>query len=215
MIKLLIVDDHKLIREGLEELLKNEESIIIAGKADSGQAAIELSKDIQPDVVLMDIQMPGMDGLETTKNLLFIKHDLKVLALTACSSDVISIRFIQEGGMGYLTKNAEVSEILDAIQSVYAGKRYISPSITQKIAETRLDYPKYNDSLDCLSSRELQVMMLMVKGIKLRIIADKLDLSYKTVATYRGRIYEKLKIKSDAELTVLAIRHGLLDINHV
>jgi len=209
-IKVLIVDDHRLVRRGILSLLKEVTGIEAIGEAESGEAAIQFIKEKNPDVVLMDLQMPGMGGLEATRKILRINPDIKVLILTVCESDLFPSRLLEEGAVGYITKDCGIEEIVRAIRAVYTGKRYLSPEMAQKMALKRFS----NDEIspfDNLSERELQIMMMITSGSKPQEIAESLHLSPKTINTYRYRLFEKTGVKSDVELTLLALKYGVIE----
>ena len=154
--------------------------------------------------------MPGIGGLEATKKLLRSNPDLKVIALTICDDDLFPSRTLQAGAFGYLTKGATVNEMVKAIRSVYAGQRYISPDIASQLALKHIS-DQGDSPFDELSERELQVTLMIVNGLKVQEISSRLCLSPKTVNSYRYRIFEKLNIKNDVELTHLAYRHNLVE----
>ncbi|MDG2348988.1 MAG: UvrY/SirA/GacA family response regulator transcription factor [Gammaproteobacteria bacterium] len=210
MIKVFIVDDQNLIRTGIKKLLSDIPGIKVIGEAADGENAIKMLKDHEPHIVLMDIKMPGMGGLEATKKILRTYSEVKIIALTVCEDDLFPSRLLQAGAYGYLTKGASVPEMVKAIRSVYAGQRYISPEIASQLAIKHIT-DQGETPFDTLSERELQVALMIVNGHKVQEISDKLCLSPKTVNSYRYRIFEKLNIKSDVELTHLAFRHNLLD----
>jgi two-component system invasion response regulator UvrY len=210
VIKIMIVDDHDLVRTGIKRLLADEPGIKVVAEAESGETAINLARKTTPQVVLMDVKMPGIGGLEATRKLLRIDPDIKILVLTACDEDPFPSRLLQAGAAGYLTKGCGVEEMIQAIKSVNAGQRYISPTIAQQLALKHLSDGTASP-FDVLSERELQVMIMITNGQKVQDISEKLCLSPKTVNSYRYRLFEKLNINSDVELTHLAIRHGLLD----
>ena len=210
-IRLMIVDDLKFIRQGTIALLKSEApDIEVVGEAETGEDAVRLARECQPDVVLMDLQMPGMGGMEATRKLIRINPEMKILALTVCQSYIFPTRLLEEGASGYVTKDCDIKEVVRAIREVFAGKRYISPSIAQNLALKRYA-GKDTTPFDSLSERELQVMIMITKGEKPQLIADTLHLSPKTVNTYRYRLFEKLGVKSDVELTLLALRQGIVE----
>jgi two-component system, NarL family, invasion response regulator UvrY len=211
LIKLLVVDDHQLVRKGIVSLLKDVKEIKIIGEASSGEDAIELAREKQPHVVLMDLQMPGIGGLEATRKLLHLEPQIKVVIVTVCDSEIFPTRLLEEGAAGYITKGSDKAEMLKAIKAVMGGERYIGPDIAQKLALNRVTGSKSAMPFDSLSERELQVMLMITAGEKPQLIAEKLNLSPKTVNTYRYRIFEKLNVKSDVELTHLAIRYGIID----
>jgi two-component system invasion response regulator UvrY len=212
-IKLLVVDDHELVRISITRLLNSINDMQVVAEAADGEAAINLAREHHPDVILMDLQMPGMGGLEATRKLLRIIPDVKIVALTVCGSDDYPARFLEEGGRGYITKGCKQKELEEAIRKVQAGQRYISPEIAQKLVLKRTSTE--GSPFDALSEREFQVMIMITKGQKVPQIASILHLSTKTVNTYRYRIFEKLGIKNDVELTHLALRHGVIDSNQV
>ncbi len=215
MIKLLVVDDHELVRMGIERLLADASDIEVVGEAETGEQAIKLARDIDPDVVLMDINMPGIGGIEATSKLLQHNPDVKVLIVTVFEEEPFPSRLLQIGASGYLTKGANVDELLNAIRSVHSGLRYINPKIAQKLALQSLNTEPGETLIDDLSDRELEVMVMITKGIKVADIAEKLHISPKTVNSYRYRLFEKLDINNDVEMTYLAIRHGLIKIEQI
>jgi len=206
-----VVDDHDLVRTGISRMLADIDGLQVVGQAESGEVAIKKSRDLKPDVVLMDVKMPGIGGLEATRKLLRSHPDIKVIAVTICEEDPFPTRLLQAGAAGYLTKGAALDEMIQAIRMVFAGQRYISPQIAQQLALKSFQ-PKVNGSpFDLLSEREIQIALMIANCQKVQAISDKLCLSPKTVNTYRYRIYEKLSITSDVELALLAVRHGMVD----
>lgn len=210
MITLLIVDDHELVRAGIKSLLSDVNGIKVIGEASDGDEAIKIAREKRPDVVLMDVRMPGIGGLEATSRLLRVNPDIKVIALTALGEEPFPSKLLQAGAAGYLTKGSSLEEMVQAIHSVYHGKRYISPEVAQQLALKSLSEEKASP-FDALSDREMQVMMMITSGQKVQEISDQLFLSPKTVNSYRYRLFEKLGVHSDVELTHLAIRHGIVD----
>lgn len=211
VIKVFIVDDHDLVRTGISRMLADIAGIKVVGEAASGEDALKLVWDLGPDVVLMDAKMPGIGGLEATRKLLRHNADVRVIAVTACGEEPFPSRFLQAGASGYLTKGAAMDEMVKAIRLVHSGQRYISPDVAQELALK----PFRNESaspFDQLSEREMQIAMMIVNCQKVQEISDKLFLSPKTVNSYRYRLFEKLDINSDVELTLLAVRHGMLDV---
>ncbi len=210
MIKVLLVDDHDLVRLGVKRLLQDANGIKVIGEASTGEEAIKLMRELSPDVVIMDVQMPGIGGLEATRKMIRYNPMVRILALTVCEDEPYPSRLLQAGAAGYITKGCTAEEMLKAIRLLYAGDRYISPEIAQQLALKRFS-PQEKSPLDALSERELQIMLMITQGQKVQQISDKLCLSSKTVNSYRYRIFEKLGIKSDVELTLLAVRLGVLD----
>ncbi len=210
MIKVLLVDDHQLVRSGINRILQDAEGISVIGEASSGEEAITITREIGPDVVLMDVSMPGIGGIEATRKLLRVNEKIKIIALTVYAGEPYPTSLLEAGASGYLTKGCDVSEIVNAINTVMRGERYLGKDVAQQMALSALPGGKKNP-FDKLSQREVQVMLMITQGKKLQDISDKLCLSPKTVSTYRYRIYEKLDVDNDVELTHLAIRHGMVD----
>lgn len=209
MIKVLVVDDHELIRAGIARMLLDDGNIEVVGEASSGEEALDMLRASCPDVVLMDLKMPGIGGLEATRRIRRICEKTQIVVVTACIDDPYPAHVMESGASAYISKNSHISEIIRAIKSVYRGERYISPDIAQMMALN-----KSKDSMfDSLSERELQIAMMIIDCQKVQNISDKLCLSPKTVNSYRYRIFEKLSINSDVELTLLAVRNGLLDVD--
>ncbi|ABC30756.1 MULTISPECIES: UvrY/SirA/GacA family response regulator transcription factor [Hahella] len=214
MIRVLIVDDHELVRAGLSRMLKDEDGIEVVAEARSGEEAVSIVRQHPIDIILMDIRMPGIGGLEAMRRIHRIDESVKVVAVTACEDDPFPSRVMKAGASAYITKGADITEMVKAIRVVHAGQRYISPDIAQKMALRPFDAEE-GDVFESLSEREMQIAMMIVNCHKVQEISDKLCLSPKTVNSYRYRIFEKLNINSDVELTLLAIRHGMLDANQV
>lgn len=214
MIRVLIVDDHSLVRLGVKRLLEDVSGFKVVGEASSGEEAIKFLRETPADVVLLDVKMPGIGGLEATRRILRVDPDIKIIAVTAFHDDPFPSRMLQAGASGYITKECDFDQMVMAIKKVFAGQRYISPEIAQQLALRSLsDTPGDTSPFECLSERELQVMLMITSGYKVQEISEKLCLSSKTVNSYRYRLFDKLKIKNDVELTHLAIRYDLLDKN--
>jgi two-component system invasion response regulator UvrY len=210
--KILVVDDHDLVRMGIVRMLADVNGYQVVGDAKSGEEAVAKARILKPDVVLMDVKMPGMGGLEATKKLLTVNPAIKIIAVTACDDDLYPTRLMQAGAVGYVTKGAEFVEITDAINKVIRGDLYMSNSIAQQLALKTFSGGNNQESpFEKLSQRELQTAMLIANGQKVNDIANTFCVSPKTVNSYRYRIFEKLDINSDVELTLLAVKHNLLD----
>jgi len=214
LIKVLIVDDHELIRTGISSMLADFDKIKVIGQAESGEEAIKLARELRPEVVLMDANMPGIGGLEATRRLIRFDPDIKVIAVSVHNEEPYPTKFMQAGAAGYVTKGVDISEMVKAIIQVKTGKRYITPEIAQQMALKALE-PDSESPFDILSEREMQVMLMITQGQKVQNISDSLFLSTKTVNSYRYRLFEKLNIANDVELTHMAIRHGILDLNKI
>ena len=219
MIRVLVVDDHELVRSGISRMLADNPDLDVIGQASSGEEAIEFVRENRPDIVLMDIRMPGIGGLEATRRILRLDDSIRVIVVTACADDPYPSRVMQSGAQAYITKGADIQEMVRAIRKAHSGQRYISPEIAQKMALKQLAGEKDDDcelaKFDRLSEREMQIAMMVVDCQKVQDISDKLCLSPKTVNSYRYRIFEKLEISSDVELALMAVRLGLLDADKV
>jgi two-component system invasion response regulator UvrY len=210
MTKVMLVDDHDLVRTGIKRLLEDHPNIEIVGEAVSGEEALQQVSVYDPDVVLMDINMPGIGGLEATRKLLQRKPQLKIIVVTMHDDDLFPQRFLKAGALGYITKGAKVEEMLQAIRTVMANKRYLSPAIAQQIALGQVG-EEVTSPFDSLSERELQVLLMMMDGQSIGAISETLCLSPKTVSTYRTRLYAKLGVQNDIELARLALLHGVVE----
>lgn len=209
-ITILLVDDHDLVRAGIKSLLSTVAGLKVIGEATCGEDAVRLVREKKPQVVLMDVRMPGIGGLEATRKLVRAHPETKVIALTVCDEEPFPSKLLQAGAAGYLTKGSDLEEMIQAIHAVHAGQRYISPEVAQQLALKHLS-DEGQSPFDVLSEREMQVLLMITSGQKVQAISDKLCLSPKTVNSYRYRIFDKLQVKSDVELTRLALRHGILD----
>lgn len=210
MINVLLVDDHELVRTGIKRILDDVKDIQVLGEADCGESALEMSRELDLDVVLMDVNMPGIGGLETTRRLLLQHPKLKVIVVTVHAGEPFPTRLLEAGASGYLTKDCGQAEIINAIYSVHSGKRYIASNIAQKIALSMMP-GAHKSPFDNLSQREMQVMLMITQGQSSQEISDRLCLSPKTVSTYRHRLFEKLNVDNDVALTKLAMRHGMIE----
>lgn len=210
MIRVIVVDDHQLVRTGTRRLLEDAPGINVIADAGSGEEAVELVQELKPDVVLMDIQMPGIGGLEATRRCLRAHPEVKVLAVSIYEDEPYPSKLLDVGAAGYLTKRADIREMLLAIRKVHAGQRYISAEIAQQLA-LRPFSASSKSPFSQLSTREMQITLMVIMGLKVLDISEKLSLSPKTVNSYRYRVFEKLDLKNDVGLTRLAIKHGIID----
>lgn len=210
MVTILVVDDHELVRTGIARVLDDQEGVRVIGQAGSGEEALELAIDLEPDVVLMDVRMPGIGGLEATRRMVRLDDGLRVIAVTVCEEEPFPSRLLRVGASGYIGKGADVEEMMYAIKVVCRGQRYISPNIAQTMALRAYDIGE-SAPVDLLSERELQIMMILARGHSVQDAADELSLSPKTVNTYRYRIFEKLYVSCDVQLALMAMRHGMID----
>lgn len=210
MIKIILADDHRLVRTGLKSLLDDVEGMTVVAEADNGRIAIALVKEHRPDVVILDINMPELNGLETTEILRRDFPDLKILIISMHNDALFPQRLIKAGANGYLTKDSGIQEISHAIFEVMDSRTYLCDEVAQKLALVntgKAEVSPFND----LSKRELQVVSLMIKGLKVNDISDKLHLSPKTISTYRYRLFGKLTVQNDMELAKLAMQHGYIE----
>ena len=210
MIRVLVADDHNLFRVGISRILADTDGMDVIAQAVSGEEAINAYQEHSPDITLMDIRMPGIGGLEATRQICQINPCAKIIAVTACIGQPYPARLIKSGAFGYITKNSSITEVVTAIHNVFSGKKYISPEVAQQMALTAIN-PDGVSPFSLLSRREMQIALMIVNCEKVQGISDKLSLNPKTVNSYRYRMFEKLNINSDVELTHLAIRHDLID----
>ena len=208
-IRVLVVDDHELVRTGICRMLQDQSDIEVVGQAESGEEAIILARQFKPDVVLLDVNMPGIGGVETTRRLLQINPDSHILAVSGLAQEPYPSLLLKAGAKGYITKGAPMIEMVRAIHKVMSGGKYFSADIAEQLASSYLS-EQSQSPFDNLSEREMQVAMMVVNCISAQEIADKLFVSVKTVNTYRYRIFEKLNVDSDVKLTHLAMRYGLI-----
>jgi len=208
MITVLLVDDHEIVREGIKHIVKNLGTINIIGEANSGEQALEFAREYRPHIVLMDVSMKGIGGIEATRKIKKAYPEIKVIGLTVHTDTPSAASLLKAGAMGYVTKGCAVEEIRTAIETVHAGGRYVAADVAQGLALSLL--PGGSETpFSKLSQREMQVMMMVTRGQSIQAISDLLCLSPKTISTYRYRLYEKLNVENDVELTRLAIRHGI------
>ena len=210
MINILLVDDHELVRTGVNKILNEVKGFKVIGECETGEDAIKFCRQTEPNVILMDMDMPGMGGLEATKKILRIAPESKIIMLTVHTEDPFPTKVMQIGAAGYLTKGAAPNEMVNAIRAVNSGQRYLPAEIAQKMALSQFKSTDENPFNE-LSDRELQIMLMITRGEKVPNISEKLYLSTKTINSYRYRMFEKLAVGNDVELTHLAIRHGMIN----
>ncbi len=211
MMQILLVDDHELFRAGMRSILEQREDIDILAEAANGEEAVEIYRRTPPDLVMMDVNMPGIGGIEATRKILRHDKDARVIAVTVLSDDPFPHQLLDAGASGYLSKGCPAEELFDAIDQVMRGDHYISNEVARKLTLANFSNRGAESHLSKLSPREMQVMMMITQGQSTQDISDSLFLSPKTISTYRHRLYEKLDVANDVELTHYAIRHGLLD----
>ena len=208
-VKVMLVDDHAVVRMGFRMLLESASDIKVVAEAESGEQAIKLYIEHQPDVVVMDITMPGIGGMEATDRILAKDNHAKILILSAHEDSVHPKRVLNAGAMGYLTKRSAAEELIKAIRTVASRKMYLEANIAQQMAIQQLNGEQ--NPVDVLSDREFEVFIALAKGKTTNEIADTLSLSPRTVGTHLYNIKQKLNANNSAELALIAMRCGLID----
>ncbi len=210
MTDIIIADDHTIFREGLKQILRETSDIAVAGEAANGAELLERVRKGNYDVVVLDIAMPGRGGLEVLKELRSERPRLPILILSMYPEEQYAVRALKAGASGYLTKTSASDELISAIRKVATGGKYVSASLAEKLA-LHLDNENERPLHERLSDREYQVMRMIASGESLQGIAKKLSLSAKTISTNRARILQKMKMKTNAEITYYAVKHELVD----
>jgi len=210
MINVLLIDDHALVRSGIRRLLEDSRQVSIVGEAESGEEGVRLAQELKPDVILMDVNMPGIGGVEACRRILQRNSNQKIIVLTIHNEQTFPKRMLEIGARGYLTKECGVDEMLLAVNQVYRGGAYIAPSIAQQLALSLLPGNEHNP-IDRLSRREFQVMLMISHGLTNAEISDKLCLSPKTVSTYRLRLLDKLGAQNEVDLIKIAVEQGMVE----
>lgn len=205
----MIVEDHDLVRTGLRNILAAVSDLEVVAEASNGEEAIRLARQFKPDVILMDVGLPGMSGLETTERILKSQPEIRIIVLTAHTEPPLPARLLDIGASGYLTKACDARELIVAVRSVARGERYIGSEIAQQLALSLLPGTPQSPFQD-LTTRELEVTLMLTQGMKMTSIAEVINVSPKTVATYKYRIYDKVGVSSEVDLLRLALRHGLV-----
>jgi len=209
MIRLLVVDDHELVRIGLRQILADYPLIRIAGEAADGETALRMNRELRPDVVLLDVSLPGLSGFEVTTRLKQASPEVGIVILTVHEQAPYPTRLLEAGASAYLTKGCPAIELVQAIQTVARGGRHIGSRVAQQMALNLL--PGGSSSpFEGLSAREMEVLLLLADGHRVAEIAELMHLSPKTVATYKYRIYDKLNTRSDVDMTRMAMRWGVV-----
>jgi len=208
-ISVMLVDDHAVVRMGFRLLLEGTDDLRVVAEAQSGEEAVRLCPEARPDVVVMDLSMPGIGGLEAINRILSKAPDAKILVLSAHEDTAHPRRALAAGAKGYLTKRSAAEELINAIRTVARGKNYIEPSMAQVLAVGQVTGKK--SPIDILSGREFEVFMLLAKGKSVADIADALSLSPRTVGTHMYHVKQKLNAGNAAELAIIAMQHGLLE----
>jgi DNA-binding NarL/FixJ family response regulator len=209
MITILIADDHQLMREGLKKIVQEEKDMKVIGEAGNGHDVLHFVEETPPDVIVMDMMMPGLNGFDVLKELHRTSPEIPVLVLSMYPEELYATRVLKAGGAGYITKESAPNELVDAIRKVAHGGKYISLAVAEQLAS---ESSAHNKKLphELLSDRELQTLCLLAAGKSVQHIADDLNIGLATVKTYRARIFEKLSINSLAELIHYAVEHRLI-----
>jgi two-component system invasion response regulator UvrY len=213
MINVLLTDDHELVRTGIRRLLEDSKQVKIVGEAECGEDSLQLAQSLNPDVILMDVNMPGIGGVEACRRILQRNPKQKIIVLTVHNEQTFPKRLLEIGAKGYLTKDCGIDEMIKAIKQVNSGGSYIASSIAQQLALSLLPGNDANP-IDRLSRREFQVMLMISQGLTNVEISDKLCLSPKTISTYRLRVLEKLDAHNEVDLIKIAVEQGMVEFAH-
>ncbi len=210
-INILIVDDHRLLRSGLRQTLDKSPSLVVVGEASTGEEAVTKAKELRPDLIVMDIHLPNMSGIEATRQILHLVPSTKIVILSSDADQPLVDAALQAGARGYLLKGSDVDELIQAIEVVMGGKFHFSPEVSTGMVEAhqRLLIAKAEPSKPALSERDKQLLRFIVKGLRNKAIAVELKLSVNSVETYRARLMKKIGCPSPAELVRYAIREGI------
>ena len=211
-IKVLIVDDHRVVRQGLRTFLELQEDILVVGEAEDGQTAVEMVRQFNPHVVLMDLVMPRLDGISATRQVTSLDSDIKVIALTSFTEDDKVFPAIQAGASSYLLKDVSPEDLVEAIRAVYRGEARLHPDIARKLMEqvARRTAPTRESPMENVTERELEVIDLVAQGRSNQEIAKELVISEKTVKTHISNILSKLQLEDRTQLAIYAIKNGLV-----
>jgi len=209
VIHVFIVDDHALVRAGMRMILSAQEDIEVIGEADSGEMALPQIRRLKPDVVVCDLHLPGVSGLEVTERIVKSQTNIRVVVVSVLEDGPMPQRLLDVGAAGYVGKSDDAGELLRAVREVARGRRYLASSVAQRLALSRLGGEK--TPFDLLSPRELEIALLLLQGLRQESIAKRLNLSPKTVNTHKSRLFEKLQIQDSMTLARLANQYGLIN----
>jgi len=214
-IKVLVADDHTILRQGIKSLLANEEEIEVIGEAKNGREALTIIEETLPDVILMDIAMPGLNGLEATRRIKKRFPRMKVLVLTMYTNEEYIFQILNAGANGYLVKETAFQDLISAIKAVYKNEAFMSPSISKKVINSYIKRAQNDEQETCeiLTTREREILQLIAEGNSSKKIAELLFISPKTVETHRTHIMDKLNIHNRTGLVKYAIRKGIVDVD--
>ncbi len=211
MIRIVMMDDHVLVRAGLRMILEKQPDMEVVGEADDGESGLQLIRKLKPDIALVDLHMPNVNGIEVTERTRRGKLSTRIVILTMAGDAPFPRRLLEAGASGYLTKGCPAEELIRAIRQIADGRRYLSADVAQQLALDSALGNGGDSPFDGLSTRELEVAMMLAQGMAAKQIGDRLKLSEKTVATYKYRLFEKLAIDNVVTLAHLATAHGLMD----
>lgn len=214
-ISLLLVDDHPVVRKGTRDLLEGEADLRVVGEAESGEEAIEQARALRPDVILMDVSMPGMNGIEATKRIKAEMPTIGVLVLTSYDDDAYVFALLEAGAAGYILKNATEEELLGAVRAVAAGESALHPSVARKVLERFSSFVAPSPAEELLSPRELEVLRIAATGRTNKEIARDLDISPRTVQVHLANIFSKLGVGSRTEAVLYGIKRGWIDVSTI
>lgn len=210
MIRVAIADDHALVRQGMRRMLSESDLVAVIGEASNGAEAVELVREQEPDVLLLDITMPVKDGIEATSDILELGKKTRILILSMHADDQYALRTLRAGANGFISKGARLEELLRAITEVNRGNRYLPEKIAKALAERHIQPDAERPLAELLSRREFQVMNHLAQGMTNREIADLLSISVKTIDTHRGNVLKKLKLRNNSDITRFAILNGYI-----
>lgn len=208
-VRVMVADDHRLVRAGMVELLRTIPRLDVVGEAANGEEVLELAPQLRPDIILMDVQMPGLGGIETTHRLASTYPSARVIAVSVLDADPVPARMLEAGAFGFVSKDADPAEVVEAVLRVASGERYIPAELARRLALASSG-PRAPGQFGRLSRRELELVLYTAQGLGTIAIAERLCLSPKTVSTYRRRVFDKLGVKNDIDLVKLAAGHGLI-----
>ncbi|AQX73090.1 response regulator transcription factor [Dehalococcoides mccartyi] len=211
MIKVLLADDHVIVREGTRELIQRESGMMVVGEASDGVEAVEMSMKVHPDVVVMDIAMPRLNGIEATKQIKQLLPTTAILILTAYESEQYILAILEAGAAGFLLKNVKGTQLLEAIRSVYAGESVLQPSTTRRVIDQLINKAAKTEELSAvnpLTERKIEVLKMAARGVSNKDIADQLYLSNRTIQTHLSNIFKKLSVGSRTEAILYGLKRG-------